>query len=47
MDEEISMKGLFGIMDRLYLKPKYKSFDAVLEKDTETLNNKKEDETVE
>jgi hypothetical protein len=43
MSDNITMKGLFGIMDRLYLTHK-KSFDAILTKDTKTLNNSKEDE---
>ena len=38
---DINMKGLFGIMDRLNLT-RGKSFDAVLTKDAETLNNKQE-----
>lgn len=40
MSDNITMKGLFGIMDRLNLTHKGKSFDAVLQKDTKTLNNK-------
>jgi len=41
----ISIKGLFNVMDKLYLTSKNKSFDAVLSKDGTTLNNLvKEDE---
>lgn len=37
------MKGLMGIMEKLYLTPN-KSFDAVLTKDSATLNKSSEEE---